>query len=611
MRIPDVRPAWTKIVSELCDHLQENQEKLSLLQEIDKATLSAEASLDQIAEQILHRLSKLAKLSRASFYVLSHSELLPIASTDLASFRVQPSPHLPEHLEAGEIILLASPDLDHGLLEALGCQAILVSPVFGEGQRPLGLLVLETDKPSVLGHLDTPELRGLASAVSRQFSIAINFKERSRSEAIRWQIMAEILDNDLRPGVGFSIIAKHIPNLLPVFRATLLDPSPAVQIILHRGADAHMTIVATTGQEPINTRLLLNRSVCGRLLMENRESINIDPRTDPAYRPYLGHEMRSEFAFRLRLDHRVTAIVNLETPQENAFLDIHTRSLLRGSRHLIPLLRGLYSRRDRTLMQQRALLYALDQHLHGLAATIQHSLSGPLATARTSADLIVSICDNAKVDLGAHASRLISRISELAGITESLAQDVVGFSHNAVRSVRDMLTAARLLTVPDKLQERKVDIEISADNDFDVYCSLLLKEIFHNVMANSVYWIQQRQQDEPDHHGMLEVFLDREKAATQDELDRELNRRVRIVFHDNGPGMSDEDFRNIAERGFTRRKAGSGFALFAAREYVTSLGGEMFFANDAGRSFDVVISLPEYNSLLQSESEPAFGGFSD
>jgi signal transduction histidine kinase len=53
---------------------------------------------------------------------------------------------------------------------------------------------------------------------------------------------------------------------------------------------------------------------------------------------------------------------------------------------------------------------------------------------------------------------------------------------------------------------------------------------------------------------------------------------------------------NVFEEHFTHRKGGTGYGLFAAKEYVSSIGGEIEAATEERVYFEVTIVLDEYSS---------------
>ena len=256
-------------------------------------------------------------------------------------------------------------------------------------------------------------------------------------------------------------------------------------------------------------------------------------------------------------------------------------------------------------MQQRALLYALDNHLGVITEFHRHKLIAPLSAVALVIDGIEATSRKAEIDLSTPTKQLRELNQSVSQILSELGDDIVGFSHNEERSVAELIDAARRLNRPDTLSSRKISINVNCDENYKVYCSLLLKEVFYNIISNSVYWITQRQQETPSHKGFINISVTRivNNEATEDQQERELNTRIKISFRDNGPGLSADQKAKVSERGFTLRKGGTGYGLFAAREYITSLGGDIQISSEEGRFFEVTLLMDEYDSKLHVERD--------
>lgn len=594
---------WTTIARELCEYLQTTEDKFSLLQRIDSAILETTATVDDVLGLVLRNVQSLLTVPRVSVYVFADGALERLASTDVkaptAIARPLAIPHQPNYHA-----IVSRDATKPNIANELDCESVLVAPLFGPEASSLGYLCIESHHPAAVDHLTTPDITDFASAIAKQLSIAIEFKEQAHSDAVRWAIVEEILANDLKPSAGFEIVCANVHRFLPTYAAFRFEPPPACQLLMHNLGDEFLTVVATTGNEPLNTRVLVEKSVCGRLLTDHRDLVLLDPRDDTRYKAYLGIDMRSELALKWAVTPETTVIVNLESPLEGVFKEVHVDALKRARRYLEPILAGLHSRRDRTRLQQRALLYSLDNHLAIVTSSFKHDLLTPLASVRVTADMLAKKHDALPPFAAGYAESLRESVAGIESIRTSLAQDIVGFAHNEARSVCDLLRSAKLLSRPDELAKRKIEIEIACDADVQVYCSLFLKEIFVNLFANAKYWLEQRQQEETGHRGVILARVFTESPGREGGLrEAELNQKVVVSVRDNGPGMAAEDLNSVFERSFTRREGGTGFGLFAAKEYVNSLGGAIAVRSEPNEFFEVIITLDVYDSRLYPESE--------
>jgi signal transduction histidine kinase len=587
--------SWKPLARQLWDHLQQSEAKFTLLQHIDSAILSPDITVDRILESVIHALVTLLNTPRVSIYLAAEDSVDLLMSTAVTQVRRLPRPTLVGAPgQPGEIHILT--DKDAPFLAALPAQSTLVAPLFGATEELFAFLVVESDHPAELEHLE--QIKDFASAASKQLSLAVEFKEDRRSGAVRWAILREILANDLKPTVGFEVVCRHLISFLPTLEGCAISPAPQRQILLHLQNDDFLTIVATSGHEALNTRVLVDRSVTGRLIKTGAEYLKTDPRTDPLYRPYLGAEMRSEVALRVPLTDKVTAVLNFESENDDAFREIHITSLRAAAVQMSPVLAGLHARHDRNLLQQRALLYALDKHLGDVTAAFAHDVSGPLSTARVIVDEIArTAASDATNTITSATAELLDRIATVDSLRAQLQTDIVGFSHNERRNVASLMRGAIQLIRPDELRKRNITIVENVDDSAEVYCSLFLKEVFSNLLMNAKYWVSQRQADAPGYEGRINIKITRERREdARGNSESNLNEKVCIVVRDNGPGMALQHLDKVFEQSFTLRKGGTGYGLFAAKEYVTSIDGEIRAASQSASYFEVTIVLDEYAS---------------
>lgn len=118
---------------------------------------------------------------------------------------------------------------------------------------------------------------------------------------------------------------------------TLLDEALAIggttfgQLLEIDGDSAgngDLVIVATTGGEPIGTRVALSDSVSGEAATLGEPHYVPDVDRDARYHRYLGEEMKSELAVPLIAGETVLGVLNLESPAPGFFTPEHAQTLL-------------------------------------------------------------------------------------------------------------------------------------------------------------------------------------------------------------------------------------------------------------------------------------------
>lgn len=164
-----------------------------------------------------------------------------------------------------------------------------------------------------------------------------------------------------------AALAGYEPGLLQ----QLLDDAlaragtPFGQLLQLEGDE--LVIVATTGREPIGTRVAVSRSVSGQAVMVAAPVYVPDVDAEPLYRRYLGEEMKSELAVPLLSGDRILGVLNVESPVPGFFTPDHARILqaLAGQAAVA------IERAQRFEMERLAAI-------GGLAGDIVHRLNNPL-----------------------------------------------------------------------------------------------------------------------------------------------------------------------------------------------------------------------------------------
>ncbi len=128
-----------------------------------------------------------------------------------------------------------------------------------------------------------------------------------------------------------------------------------------------LVIEQTTGSEQIGTRVLVSKSVSGRVVSSKAPVYVPDVTQDPDYQRYLGEEMKSELAIPLLVGEEVIGVLNLESPVPGFFTLDHARTLEAFAGYA-----AVAMERAKTFEGQRL------AEVGGVAGDIVHSLNNPL-----------------------------------------------------------------------------------------------------------------------------------------------------------------------------------------------------------------------------------------
>ena len=103
----------------------------------------------------------------------------------------------------------------------------------------------------------------------------------------------------------------------------------------------------------------------------------------------------------------------------------------------------------------------------------------------------------------------------------------------------------------------------------------MLQEHIYNLLNNSVYSIKARLAKKLINRGFLKVAADVE-AVTDSVGASTGGQRVRILITDNGTGADKDFLPKIGGYSVTTKGSeGTGFGVFAAKDYVKSVGGKL------------------------------------
>jgi signal transduction histidine kinase len=618
--------SWIGPIRVLCDILLRHEQSVKLLRRIDAGmrdvvTKPDEATIDALLADALERTRFLTDASAISlffFYQKYTDKPLLIYSS------------APESNHAAELVRLLSSDgswngislarfeyrdLEH--LQPRGTnQAFLRSLIPLPDATVVGALVLESPNPAAFQE-DSATI-GLVTAVSEQLSNLFHLYESWSRRSITSRLLDTFLDRELRPNQCLQALAQSIPDYLPDLGPLRLHPRPQVQILFFKPGDNHLTIRATTGQEPPITRVNVQDSVCGYLVEdENLDHYLCDPTTERRYKRYLGREddapMRAELAVPVRDEGRLIAVLNLESPTENAFYPQHVDAAQRAAADVASWISAIRNRIDIGFAKEQALTEVMENYVVDHGRMLSHNAGNKLAS-------LVTTLENLARETVAIESDLSGRLKmahETARSFMTFLEDFVSHSKDAGKigpyPIAKLITDA--IELVKDLQRsvidlREVSINFNNDVDYVVYCSKIFRQHLYNIIDNAIIWIAKNKERNPDAPGIIEITVDRVEEGGVDQ-ERGLNARCRIIVRDSGPGVPIETLEKLREfpLSFTLRasEGGTGYGLWALRQYLESVGGWLTYNSLEGEFFEVVVVLDIYDELIHSRARNGSG----
>jgi signal transduction histidine kinase len=125
------------------------------------------------------------------------------------------------------------------------------------------------------------------------------------------------------------------------------------------------------------------------------------------------------------------------------------------------------------------------------------------------------------------------------------------------------------------------DVQMSVDNSTAGTIRALMRpepfaQVLHALLWNSLYWMEGAAKK------MIRIKIDRKDRDT-----------CRVIFQDNGPGISDDISDDIFEPGFTTKDGNRGMGLTVARSLLRREGGDISLMRDRRRarwtSFEITL----------------------
>ena len=138
----------------------------------------------------------------------------------------------------------------------------------------------------------------------------------------------------------------------------------------------------------------------------------------------------------------------------------------------------------------------------------------------------------------------------------------------------------------DELRIRRVNWDVVYGKDLpEVFADgIHLQQVFMNIAVNAIQAL-----------GTLPGGVERSLKIIS-SFDQPAN-KIRVIFSDNGPGLSREDKNIIFEPFFSTKTKGSGIGLALCKDLVAEHGGSISVESQPGQGAVFVVALPVANVL--------------
>ncbi|MEX2167665.1 MAG: GAF domain-containing protein [Pirellulales bacterium] len=485
--------------------------------------------------------------------------------------------------------------------------ALLIQQV--GSSRILGILDLERDVPGLFDAAALDAARLLAA----QAAIAIEKSLSARCFEALNKVSMELLQGDLTAGKAYRDILDAALEALSFEHG---------QVLMLDGEE--LIIIASSRRSDVGLRVSRANSACGQyLIAEGGRQILIIP--DIKQGPYSTYylqlleadgqrPMQSEMIVPLLDGSRLVGALNIESPQLNAFSDLHKEMLgafggLIQRTAVAALSRSNRAARERIDSEQRAMtrlgygavdfLHQFRNHVGDIRGNLVYLRDhlGPAASHRVAPDASVS----------EFVDQLIHRIG---GVREMIAQFAKRFDPQSPHyqpSEEDLVRVAERAVVAFRTRHPEepvgmISVDVKLPSEFRgaqmvrarSVCLLTpqIDEVLADLLDNALRAIREKRKvTDPFYDGTITIVVD---------LPEPLYPRLTIV--DNGMGIPSEHLEKIFDYSFSTKEHGSGLGLWLCKSYMHLQGGEVRVESAVGHSTAFELSFPLALTMPQNET---------
>lgn len=602
---------WTEIVSQL-------EERLGFLHHIDRRILDDSIRLEDICTSVLRDIVGFSMADIGYIYISSGTDFQIFASSQPLDNTLSVSileAELLTRIGTSQALIERLNDSGATWFAPINKESLtrIILPISARG-RVWGLLCFETSQGDTSNPLANKDVQEFLQIVRGQLEIAIQVRSQLDEILQLSRLQNELFTKELDISESLNSIVRNIILALPNSGPFQIIPHPEVQIIFYEQGDDYLTIKATSGNELINTRILVSQSISGLLVEDRNLPFFLCDPTDftGRYRSYLGKDetgvqrkqIRTELVLPLKHEDELIGVINLESELLGAFKVTHIESLQRLTSKLSPIINALQSRIQKMQVQDRASVYALNRFLNRFAATYNHKIVTPINNVRLNMETLGNRVDKEsglneplKKYLLEKVKTCIEAVDLIDDYHEKFSKDLPGYLVYSKYRINELVEGAIRDLRPEALKSKhNIEIEFNPVGDYEVFCSLFLREHIFNILNNSAYAILERKKLEPNYAGRISI----KTFLKVDEQQRTLNQRCIIKVRDNGVGLEASKLVNIPSPNFSTKKSGTGFGLFSAYQYLKGIGGTLEVASEHNQFFEVKMIMDLYVEAIHS-----------
>jgi len=453
-------------------------------------------------------------------------------------------------------------------------------------------------------NLSNSRIQLFAKLVSDQLSILIYNFFRNNERQTKDKIIS-IFNNNLKPPIYWQKIVYEISNFLPNFYPLKIYPPPKFQLLLYNENDKYLTVVATQGDEPKYTFVLVDSSICGILIKDrSKRWLLVNPH-EYIHKNFLIEDEiipQSEIAVAIISSDQIVGILKVVHDEKNIFTEYHINSLISIANFLSPFIVACKNRFDIQRSKEINLLFVMTKLLNRMGSQYQHLLGHPIFKSRLTLEKIIKFKNDQKL-LSKNIDDLYRYIDDISDASDHFCQNLPEFLTYGPQDISSIINEAmKKFQIKQLLEKENISIVYNEQEGlFKVFASKLLLEHVFNLIHNSLHAVREAIAENKTKRGLIDISVKVKEVNDKFNTPTESS-HLYVYIEDNGTGVEKEREKFIGKPGYTTKSNyGSGFGLCAAKDYFESIGGGFTFTNNPGKGFIVTFYLQRYNPMIHSK----------
>jgi signal transduction histidine kinase len=599
-------PGWHDVIRNLIELLKSNDRKRELIRELDKKIINNDNEIEAFFNSTVDNLSKVLGVANSYFYI-NLGEYYRLAMPE-------PDTDVPKTIESDiiqDILKLnfnkiditefansgnLSDDLIRLLSRMTSYETIKIS--LGANFYTLGIIFFTSDEPVVDSSLvhDKDTLKFI-SDVTRQIEIGITSKINAILNKFLWAVSEKLFEQSLKPGLSFNVLAQHISHFFKALPVIKLKEAPLVHVLLLEKENGlnFLTLRGNSVPQLDNERVSISRSVTGIFFEQDPPKFYLgNPQIDypNRYKSYFADppnaQCQSMLSVPVICNKETIGVIVMESLKENTFKLPHLLILQIIEERFSSLIFAFKERMARTWLQQRAIHAGFDEYLTLIADQTKHRTGNALLGLGSGLEILKT----------KYSKRAIKKITDHFIIIDKhyewLSAKMQGFSVIKTRRLSELIEEVIGFIYTDEVK-KNTTINCKITGDHLIKSSLFICEIFYNIIVNAFFWTEQKRHDNPNFKGIIDITLS-DAPPPKEYQETELNKFCQIKFRDNGNGVLEKDLDSLFEPKWSQRLGGSGFGLFATKEYILGLGGRIEVESKRFEFFEISLLLRTVNN---------------